>query len=221
MPLYNPVLAGLPSGGADGQVLTKQSATNFDADWETPSGGGGLPLPLQLPIITGQYYYPYGIRNGDEDTNNETTIYGHLHIFGEGDTFNRIGVEVLTESAGGLIRVGLYAAGADGFWTGNPLVDEELDCSTTGEKEATISFTPTPGEKYWSVSIVNQPSSIGMRCGEKEDSLLRILYGADGSDGDTSYGIQIGGQTYGTLPNSIGAPTLSSTLFPVVWLRKV
>jgi hypothetical protein len=33
---------GLPDGGTDGQVLTKQSATDGDADWETPSGGGSI-----------------------------------------------------------------------------------------------------------------------------------------------------------------------------------
>lgn len=32
---------GLPAGGTAGQVLTKQSATDGDADWEDPSGGGG------------------------------------------------------------------------------------------------------------------------------------------------------------------------------------
>lgn len=32
---------GLPAGGTAGQVLTKQSATNGDADWKDPSGGGG------------------------------------------------------------------------------------------------------------------------------------------------------------------------------------
>ena len=32
---------GLPAGGMAGQVLTKQSATNGDADWKDPSGGGG------------------------------------------------------------------------------------------------------------------------------------------------------------------------------------
>jgi hypothetical protein len=32
---------GVPVGGTAGQVLTKQSGTDFDADWETPSGGGG------------------------------------------------------------------------------------------------------------------------------------------------------------------------------------
>ncbi len=31
----------LPTGGTTGQVLTKNSSTNFDASWQTPSGGGG------------------------------------------------------------------------------------------------------------------------------------------------------------------------------------
>ena len=32
---------GLPAGGVAGDVLTKQSGTDGDADWEAPSGGGG------------------------------------------------------------------------------------------------------------------------------------------------------------------------------------
>jgi hypothetical protein len=30
-----------PIGGAGGQVLTKNSAADFDSSWQTPSGGGG------------------------------------------------------------------------------------------------------------------------------------------------------------------------------------
>lgn len=32
---------GVPAGGTDGQVLTKQSGDDYDVVWETPSGGGG------------------------------------------------------------------------------------------------------------------------------------------------------------------------------------
>ena len=32
---------GLPPGGTAGQVLTKNSAVDYDASWQTPSGGGG------------------------------------------------------------------------------------------------------------------------------------------------------------------------------------
>lgn len=31
---------GLPPGGTAGQVLTKQSSTDYDADWQDPTGGG-------------------------------------------------------------------------------------------------------------------------------------------------------------------------------------
>ena len=30
-----------PAGGSEGQVLTKKSGTDYDAEWRTPSGGGG------------------------------------------------------------------------------------------------------------------------------------------------------------------------------------
>lgn len=32
---------GVPAGGGSGQVLTKDSGTDFDTSWQTPSGGGG------------------------------------------------------------------------------------------------------------------------------------------------------------------------------------
>lgn len=36
----------VPSGGDGGDVLTKQSASDFDYDWAAPSGGGsGLTQP--------------------------------------------------------------------------------------------------------------------------------------------------------------------------------
>ena len=35
---------GLPTGGSAGEVLTKQSGTDYDAAWE-PGGGGSSPSP--------------------------------------------------------------------------------------------------------------------------------------------------------------------------------
>jgi hypothetical protein len=42
-PLGPIAAAGLAAGGTTGQVLTKQSATNYDADWETPTALSSLP----------------------------------------------------------------------------------------------------------------------------------------------------------------------------------
>jgi len=41
--------AVLPTGGAAGQVLAKRSATSFDVQWVTPTGGGGgVSIPFDL-----------------------------------------------------------------------------------------------------------------------------------------------------------------------------
>lgn len=39
-----PAGPGVPTGGTDGQVLTKASATDYDTAWEDPTGGGGGDL---------------------------------------------------------------------------------------------------------------------------------------------------------------------------------
>ena len=36
-----PAGPGVATGGTTGQVLTKLSATNYDTNWQTPTGGGG------------------------------------------------------------------------------------------------------------------------------------------------------------------------------------
>ena len=40
----NTEIHNIPSGGSAGQVLTKNSGTNYDASWTTPSGGGDILL---------------------------------------------------------------------------------------------------------------------------------------------------------------------------------
>jgi hypothetical protein len=48
-----PSVPGVPVGGTTGQVLTKQSATNYDTYWTTVAGGGGaLPADTVLDAVT-------------------------------------------------------------------------------------------------------------------------------------------------------------------------
>jgi hypothetical protein len=44
--------AGVPTGGTTGQVLEKNSSTNYDTSWVTPSGGGGGAGLLGSATIT-------------------------------------------------------------------------------------------------------------------------------------------------------------------------
>jgi len=36
-----PAGPGVPVGGSTGQVLTKNTSTNYDTSWQTPAAGGG------------------------------------------------------------------------------------------------------------------------------------------------------------------------------------
>ena len=53
---------GVPAGGTAGQVLTKKSATDYDTEWKTPSGGG---------TVSGVKYF--GIENSSELTELDAT----------------------------------------------------------------------------------------------------------------------------------------------------
>lgn len=41
---------GLPPGGTTGQVLTKKSSTDYDADWQDPTGGGGTGGTVSVEV---------------------------------------------------------------------------------------------------------------------------------------------------------------------------
>lgn len=40
LPVADDLPGSVPTGGTAGQVLTKQSAANYETAWVTPSGGG-------------------------------------------------------------------------------------------------------------------------------------------------------------------------------------
>lgn len=71
-------------------------------------------------------------------------------------TFDRIGIEVTTSAASGVVRLGIYGD-SDGI-PGSLILDAgTVDASTTGAKEITISQQLTPGMYY--VASVGQVSS--------------------------------------------------------------
>lgn len=62
---------GQPVGGTTGQVLTKNSATNYDTGWATPSGGGGGGGALLASVVrTTSTYSTSGTTFSDVDATN-------------------------------------------------------------------------------------------------------------------------------------------------------
>lgn len=63
--LVTPAVVGIPAGGTAGQVLAKQTDTDYNADWEDPAGGTGAGLPTGG--TTGQVLTKQSEADGDAD----------------------------------------------------------------------------------------------------------------------------------------------------------
>lgn len=59
--------SGVPAGGTTGQVLTKASDTDGDAEWATPTGGGGGGSGLPTGGTPGQFLAKASITDGDAE----------------------------------------------------------------------------------------------------------------------------------------------------------
>jgi hypothetical protein len=101
-----PVPASLPTGGTTGQVLTKASATDFDAAWNDPQFSWGTR--------SGAYYGPMASATANAGFANRITC---VPLFLPKPTLiDRIAFRIVTGgAAGSLVRLGVYSSGANGL----------------------------------------------------------------------------------------------------------
>ena len=83
-----PAIHNVPSGGTSGQVLTKNSNTDYDLTWTTPGGGGGVTLPI------GAVYESINSTNPSSDLGNTWTYIG---------TADMNGISLVTSDGDGII----------------------------------------------------------------------------------------------------------------------
>jgi hypothetical protein len=130
----------VPSGGSAGEVLVKQSATDYDAEWG-PSVGTLETFPVAVAAtsfktIPGSKYMRGNAGNlGIVSTN--VTYEPWLVEFPM--TLTALEVVCTTASAGKFAKFVLYAADAEWQPFGAPLADSgNIDVGTTGVKTATL-----------------------------------------------------------------------------------
>lgn len=203
--------AGLPTGGAQGTALVKNSATDGDASWATPPWGGG--------DVFKSGYYSFGLTHAATTSYVLTNNRMYLRPFWvtARRTFDRIGVNVTgasTAASGGVLRMGIYGPG-----NGEPgalILDAgTVSSESMGAKEIAITQTLNAGV-YW-LACVPQVEA----CSVTALTSATVMPWLAQSTAPPSSTVFIPGMTAnvvsGALPGAHGtAPAASSTPFTVL-----
>lgn len=148
------VLQGLPvdpPAPVDGSVWHNSVTGQIRA----VSGGGvrvigGAAVPFVMPAA-GSY-----LRTDNGAGTTAATVAGAANRFDvfpwvcrQDVTIDRLGINCTTAVAGALAKIAVFAADANGRPAGRLTETGDLDLSTTGAKEATLSLSLLEGEVYW------------------------------------------------------------------------
>jgi hypothetical protein len=135
----------VPTGGSAGDVLVKQSATDYDGAWEKRS--------VPWVAISGRFYG--GVGNSFSLTTLNELVYSAVY-FSQPTVVDGLRIDVTTAGASGAaMRLGLYAPGHDGAPSALIVDAGTVETDSTGTKVITISETVTGLVWVAAVSQVN------------------------------------------------------------------
>jgi hypothetical protein len=216
--------SALPTGGTSGQVLAKIDSTNFNVRWVDQSGGGGgggsgsgTPTQIVLPPKTGQIL---GLSVNATALITGTAAVNRLVLIpfipNNTITSTELSINVTTAAAGSLARILIFDS-VNGVPDTKLYESTSLDCSTTGIKAVSTSFTFNSGTVYWIGVHSNQAGAVYRAFGA--GSLLPISYSSVGGLANVSWIVM----TYalGSLPSQIDFAAvggLAQTNTIAVWI---
>ena len=133
---------GVPAGGAAGQVLEKIDGTDFNTQWATSSGGGGvdaLPGAFELStshnITTTESTIPFDTEVFDPDSNYALSA-GEITVTAAGYYHVDINVPVNDDGTGGATRGRVFIVLQDDDGTGTAWADVNHIRGQVYEREA-------------------------------------------------------------------------------------
>ena len=199
---------------------TSGAATLTGATLNIPqySGGGGGLVGL-YNIFQGQSGSVINNRfiNSSTSFNTYTNNIIKLHPYISNSTYttSSIGIQVLTAQAGANIRILIYSNSATRPDT-KLYESTNIDCSTTGLKTITTSFTFTAGVVYW-IGFQNSFSSSSAMLASVTSLNLPAFLGHVASN-SAYIGYQTSEFTFGSAPTTMGAVTADNTSYALLWL---
>lgn len=196
--------------GTNGQVLTADSAESTGMKWATASSGGGASMGIGYTSRSTYYSHGFPGKWTSVESYNWATGYviAYPVVVGRSCSIDRIGTAVTTGVASATMWVGIYnpdgTAGAPGTLVSGA-VSAELDCSTTGTKETTISVTLSPGV-YWFVSQTGATATHKTRTA----SAGAAYHALPTSAGDRANYVMYTTRTAAVLPSDLSATTFNT-----------
>ena len=179
------------------------------------NGGGSSGVHAQRIIKSGEYANLY--LNYSSAPITGTAIQNRLYMMpffpNQTITTQSLSINVTTLFAGGLTKI-LIFSDVDGSPTTKLYESADFDCSTTGIKTATTTFTFTKGTTYW-ISIVSNN-------GTNQFTFLpqASVYAFTGAAGFNGFTHNYTSVTYSAIPSTIAFFTGQGGNIPMVAIRK-
>lgn len=229
-----------PSTAANtGAVYTKDSGGQPELFFREESDGDEVQLTksgvVAATLLSNGGYASNRYYGGSFDniTNANTLVvtanrlYCRMFLCLEETTFTRIGIEV-TSGAGTNGRLGIFQFDGSSPGSSARVVDAgTITTSTTGEKEATISQTLTPG-MYFLAAVFDNTPTVRACVNNNASNWGQAFLGnaAQGTATDDAGGVYAT-HTFGALPATVGAGggltyvSSAAAVTPSIWLRVV
>lgn len=179
----------LPTGGSAGQILSKNSSTNYDTKWiDAPSGGGSVELPLS-------------ISNGGTGAK---TAAGAMKAI---SNINNLAVGMVATSTGtGSTALGYSANASDSFSVALGGFAKAAGCSTALGYSATASGSDSTALGHLSNAYRSSSTSVGYSAKAIGD-YSTALGGSTNASGNYSTALGYGAYTYTANNIQLGNPS--------------
>jgi hypothetical protein len=208
-----------PAGGMlryNSDSITPEGYIN--GTW-VPVASGATTASAQHPGISGSQYY--GSPFGNTSTNSTFGLGGNILFampiyFSNGQAVTRVGCNVTTFRNNSNVRIGIYSNGSNGFPSALQLDSGNIATTSTGVKEAVISFT-FDLNLYWIAIVCNANVFL---TGYSTTVLPDWLLGRASPTGSSAGCVQAS-QTFGALPATFPTSITYSTSAPMLTLRNI
>ncbi len=177
--------------------------------------GGSSGIHCQKIIASGQYTNLYVIYSSGTTTSVMSANRLYCMPFFPNQTFTTqsLGINVTTLSVGGLAKI-LIFSDVDGIPTTKLYESADFDCSTLGNKTASVSFTFTAGTTYW-LSVVSNNSTTALTALSQG---AVYAFATTGAFSSSTYGYL--NSTYASIPSTLTTLIYQSGNIPMISIRK-